>query len=498
MGPGTTKSSKEILDMAKPISGCLLLALLALGCYQRAHTEEPRAPSSKIPVITIESPRDGLVTSKDTILLSWKVDGKAMPPVKKILHMELNDIVQEFKGPNGTASAKVQVFRAKGVTFVKQGAKGKGDGTSWDDAFTDLKLALAKTRSGEIWVAAGTYKPDLGTNSIDSTFSLDSNISLSGGFEGKEQYRIQAKPNMNLTVLSGDIGKSGDKSDNSRTVVTVVGKTSVDGFHITDGNSPDYNAGGMMSGGNLDLSRCVFSNNHSTVGPGALSAYRGNPYIHESIFLNNSGQNGGAIYARGNATIANCVFHSNTSDRWGGGILFYAADQGVLANCTFSGNHAPKGSAVLVVAAEEPVHSKMEISNSIFWNNRNMNGKDPDDSEIFIDQITKDNSVGLTVQNCIIKGGANPDSSGLRIKDRTRTYTEILGVKRDDPHFLSNRDWSDVKGPDKKYFTPDDGLNTPKKSPAIDAGTLVPFLSIDILGKERAQGKAADIGAYEQ
>jgi hypothetical protein len=49
--------------------------------------------------------------------------------------------------------------------FVKSNALGSNNGRSWTNAFKDLQSALAIATSGDtIWVAAGTYKPTIGTS----------------------------------------------------------------------------------------------------------------------------------------------------------------------------------------------------------------------------------------------------------------------------------------------------------------------------------------------
>ena len=54
------------------------------------------------------------------------------------------------------------------VRFVDELAKAGGDGISWDTAYTDLQDALddAAMPGGtvdEVWISAGTYRPDRGT-----------------------------------------------------------------------------------------------------------------------------------------------------------------------------------------------------------------------------------------------------------------------------------------------------------------------------------------------
>jgi hypothetical protein len=57
----------------------------------------------------------------------------------------------------------------------------------------------------EIWIAAGTYKPDRGTGDQTLAFELFGDISLYGGFGGWEECREQRSPESNVTILSGDL-----------------------------------------------------------------------------------------------------------------------------------------------------------------------------------------------------------------------------------------------------------------------------------------------------
>jgi len=130
---------------------------------------------------------------------------------------------------------------AAGTIFVKFNAAGANNGTTWANAYTDLRSAItAAVATDEIWVAAGTYKPTATTDRTMS-FPLKNGVGIYGGFAGTETMRSQANPDANVTTLSGDIGTVNVASDNSYHVVTsdntVTSTGILDGFTISVGRA---------------------------------------------------------------------------------------------------------------------------------------------------------------------------------------------------------------------------------------------------------------------
>ena len=84
---------------------------------------------------------------------------------------------------------------------------GANDGSTWDDALTDLQPALTAAGSGtEIWVAAGTYKPTSGTDR-SASFQMKNGVTLYGGFDpsvGDTAFEDRDWE-ANETILSGDL-----------------------------------------------------------------------------------------------------------------------------------------------------------------------------------------------------------------------------------------------------------------------------------------------------
>jgi len=130
--------------------------------------------------------------------------------------------VENHKALSGCFIIGLSVFlgvvapvRAQRVIYVDQQAPGTNDGTSWVDAYQDLQDALDDARArgdtdAEIWIAAGTYKPDRGTGDQRLAFELFGTIGLYGGFAGDEARRDERDPRAHATILSGDLNGDDD------------------------------------------------------------------------------------------------------------------------------------------------------------------------------------------------------------------------------------------------------------------------------------------------
>ena len=261
-------------------------------------------------------------------------------------------VVAHRVGRSGCASERMAGVVAEGlearcllsaVLFVDDSAVGSGDGSGWDNAFTDLQLALSQAVYGdEIHIAAGMYRPTATTDRTIS-FVLKDGVSLLGGYAG---YGAGAgDPDAHdivlfQTILSGDIGAAGDNTDNSYHVIASYGvspATLVDGITVTagyaDGSSTDSCGGAMYNiSCSASLSKCTFSANAAS-GSGDSSG------------------DGGAMYNIScSASLSECTFSGNTASGTGdsngyGGGMYNQWSPLTLTNCTFSGNRA-SGSSI--------------------------------------------------------------------------------------------------------------------------------------------------------
>lgn len=130
--------------------------------------------------------------------------------------------------------------------YVDHAAEGSQSGYTWEDAISDLSVALeiasgihSREAGVEVWVAEGTYFPDSGTGDRGRSFILSDGVSLYGGFASGAGNFTERNPALRPTILSGDIGLPGDASDNSYHVVqgsNIGSLTIMDGFIIEGGN----------------------------------------------------------------------------------------------------------------------------------------------------------------------------------------------------------------------------------------------------------------------
>ena len=131
--------------------------------------------------------------------------------------------------------------RAQSILFVDDDAPLGGDGSSWNSAYRFLQDALdaswAITGDHEIRLAGGTYFPDQDSSGRqtpgdrDAKFWPPEDTLLIGGFRGLAPGGDPDDRDLHVFVstLSGDIGVSGDPSDNSKQLLDAIGFTDADG-----------------------------------------------------------------------------------------------------------------------------------------------------------------------------------------------------------------------------------------------------------------------------
>lgn len=400
------------------------------------------------------------------------------------------------------------------VLHVRADAPGGGTGSTWADAYNDLQDALdvAKCSSGfitQIWVAAGTYWPDRGTNDRSRTFQLLNNLEILGGFAGYETLAEQRNPELFTSTLSGDIGAGGSTSDNSFHVVTgslTDATAALDGFTIADGNANSTgannsgagvltvaggptirncnirdnlgtSAAGMLnsSGSTTSVEDCLFQNNRATsVSGGAMSNTLGATVsITRCRFLGNKAQAaGGAIHnSTSLATVDDSIFVGNTG--LSGATINNSGSTMILTHCTLAGNVAFSTAGGILSTS-----SSTELHNCILWGNQDFNGM---------------------IETSQLSGAATADYSCIQDNDPNDANVFAGAGNIDDaPLFVrSPSDGGDGWGVGSNDDYGDLRLTTP--SPCVDAGdpTYVSVTNVDLDHHARVLCGVVDMGAFE-
>ena len=130
------------------------------------------------------------------------------------------------------------------IYYVDPGqSSSSGFGLSWSDAYQTLDAALSHATSSldEIWLMGGyTYIPS-NPSGRDDCFETSNGNAIYGGFDGTESSTSDRDlDNNSPSIISGDIGVSGDNSDNCYHVITYEKELTLDNVIIQDGNA-DYN-----------------------------------------------------------------------------------------------------------------------------------------------------------------------------------------------------------------------------------------------------------------
>lgn len=317
-------------------------------------------------------------------------------------------IIRSSASKNIIAAATVKLFTVKVKNdsyYVTAAGSVEADGLSWASA-TTLDNALAMAEDGDIiHVAAGTYKPQNALAYNDDapeedgfkSFLIDKNITLVGGYPQAPSVGAEADASANKTILDGDskayhtlivaapktsdkkvvingITVKGGSAANSSAVVTLNGNTlngaqgggvallgtSAELNNVTVSDNKAGDAGGMFSvESKIKMTGCTITSNNATTNGGGARLNPGTDVEMDGCFINgNTAAYAGGLYlytSSGNvlsAMIRNTEITGNTATtNWGGAWVRDDSTTHMLEasfdNCTFSGNIAKQGAAVL-------------------------------------------------------------------------------------------------------------------------------------------------------
>ena len=226
--------------------------------------------------------------------------------------------------------------------YVSAEAKGRKDGSNWDNAagLTELKALLAKGAVMNVYMSAGTY-------SVEDALVSEAegaDFSVYGGYpaDAKAASLSGRDAKANATIFDGG-GKSQiwlTKKGN----VLFDGLTFQNGFNAADNGGALSFPGTKVTGKVLDctfIGNKVTDGNNSTKGlsGGAIHVGEANVTVENCSFSKNYGRNGGSLFtnnAKAELTVKGCTFTEDYALNTGGSINNSNGTQ-AIENCTFTG-----------------------------------------------------------------------------------------------------------------------------------------------------------------
>jgi hypothetical protein len=347
------------------------------------------------------------------------------------------------------------------IHFVNQAANGVNNGTSWADAYNDLQVALAAVVTGDqIWVAKGTYLPTQDSNR-ERSFDLPKGVKLYGGFAGTETQLDQRQPSVHKSILSGDIGVSGVRTDNSYHVVTIYRgdeQTVLDGFTIIQGYGEDFSVGfphsyggGVLVSSDLNwpvacpvIAQCVFERNRAGAG-GGLACVANDfthclPTIRQCLFKSNQSQlYGGGMYTFGANLlgkpfdITDCRFEANRTSLGGGIYMEGITDALRFKRCIFVNDTVIEGGGAFVRIGAQKTHFEVDSCN---FTANHMNGGAGGGFEFMVPGDGWIDTVGVNVKNSRFLLNKSGIGGGIAI--RAAFFLKQLNCKIQNCIFESN------------------------------------------------------------
>lgn len=225
--------------------------------------------------------------------------------------------------------------------YVSAAAKGRKDGSNWDNAagLAELKALLAKGAVMNVYMSAGTYSV---TDALVSEAD-GADFSVYGGYpEGAKGASLKARDaKANATIFDGG-GKS-------QIWLTQKGNVLFDGLTFQNGFSAKDNGGALVFNGTGVTGKilgCTFIGNKVTDGTDGTSGLSGGAIhvgeakliVENCLFSKNYGRNGGSLYsnnAEAELTVKSCTFTEDYTYNTGGSINNSNGTQ-TIEDCTFT------------------------------------------------------------------------------------------------------------------------------------------------------------------
>ena len=348
------------------------------------------------------------------------------------------------RGTIDVGAYEFQHLDASRIRYVKVG--GTGDGSSWGKASGDLQKMIdelaAVDAPGEVWVAAGTYRPT--TQIIEgvqyaASFRMRDGIDVYGGFAGTEPSKADRKKGSMPWIYSKETVLLGadydDKSaewienssqwnviSSSRHVVWFAPMSGEDGFKYATVLDGVTIKGGAANGGE------GVDNFATDKGGGVYMEL--NATLQNCVVTENTAKdNGGGVYVK-NGRVVGCLVYNNSSVEDGGGV--FVKNAGLVLRSMITNNSATNGAGVYLDKnnSTDAFHPEYLILSTSVVSNNTATGN----GAVYC------NESGVLLQNTIVNNdcpstvdASNPNSSqtgGLYINKYAYVINSILWNNR--------------------------------------------------------------------
>ena len=271
------------------------------------------------------------------------------------------------------------------IRYVKAG--GTGNGTSWSQAMGDLQQAIDDLADmggrGEVWVAAGTYRPTrqlVTGNTATVFFRMRDGISVYGGFPEapadtftRDDLQQSGMPwaYPGETVLEGynyDGNYTWSASNNCWTPTSE--SCHVVWFAPLDKGEGEFRLRTELCGVTIRGGYAAGQSGTDGQGGGVYMQGKNTALVNCVVKENRAQNHGGGIYLNG-GRVEGCLLFNNSAMAGHGGAV-YADTRGEVLRCMMANNSAHNGGAVFMNCPAGGFPEQLTLSTSVVSNNQSL------------------------------------------------------------------------------------------------------------------------------
>ena len=276
------------------------------------------------------------------------------------------------------------------IRYVKAGAT--GDGTSWAHAMGDLQQAIDELAAlggqGEVWVAAGTYRPTRQLVTGDPAtifFRMRDGISVYGGFPANT-----ADDFTRANLTQGAMPWQTQTTDGTTTGETILEGAGYDGnctwtgnywsptsesYHVVwfapmDGEA-DFGERTVLSGVTIRGGYALGTSGTDGLGGGVYMQGEQAVLLNCVVKENRARNHGGGVYLDEGGRMEGCLLFNNSAMDGDGGAV-YADTRGEVLRCMLANNSAHNGGGIYMECPENGDPDLLTLSTSVVSNNHSI------------------------------------------------------------------------------------------------------------------------------